>query len=441
VLLGAFCSAPPYWRRCGLHFRDMQKATPPPEPPKFALAFIFSIILLDVIALGIIIPVLPKLVENMLGGDTPRAAELYGLFGTAWALMQFVFSPLLGALSDRFGRRPVLLVSMLGLGLDYVLMALAPSLAWLFVGRIISGVTSASFSTAYAYIADITPQEKRAGAFGLVGAAFGVGFVLGPAIGGLLGAVDPRLPFWIAAAFCLANAACGYFLLPESLSLERRMAFQWARANPVGSLRLLRTHHQLMGLAGVAFLSNLAHAVLPSVAVLYCSYRYGWSDQVMGLTLAGAGVGSGIVQGFLIRPAIAWLSERTALAVGLLFGTAGFAVYGLADTSAWFWSGLPLMALWGIASPSLMGIMTRLVSGSEQGQLQGANASLMALANLVGPSLFGFTFAWSIAQGAPFYLPGAAFLLSAALLAGAALLAWQVTRAELAPARGEIASR
>jgi MFS transporter, DHA1 family, tetracycline resistance protein len=412
----------------------MQKAIPPPEPRKAALAFIFSIVLLDVIALGIIIPVLPKLVESMLGGDTPRAAEIYGLFGTVWALMQFVFSPLLGALSDRFGRRPVLLISMLGLGLDYILMALAPTLAWLFVGRVISGVTSASFSTAYAYIADITLPEKRAGAFGLVGAAFGVGFVLGPAIGGLLGAVDPRLPFWFAAAFCLANVACGYFLLPESLPLERRMSFQWARANPVGSLRLLRTQPQLMGLAGVAFLANLAHAVLPSVAVLYCSYRYGWSDQVMGLTLAAAGVGSGIVQGFLIRPAIGWFGERTALAVGLLFGTAGFAVYGLADTSVWFWSGLPLMALWGLATPALMGIMTRLVSGSEQGQLQGANASLMAVANLIGPTLFGFIFAWSIAPAASVHVPGAPFLLASALLGAGAVLAWQVTRPALAPA-------
>jgi DHA1 family tetracycline resistance protein-like MFS transporter len=418
----------------------MQKATPPPEPRNTAFAFIFTIVLLDVIALGIVIPVLPKLVESMLGGDTLRAAEIYGLFGTAWALMQFIASPLLGALSDRFGRRPVLLISMFGLGLDYILMALAPSLVWLFAGRVISGITSASFSTAYAYIADITPAEKRAGAFGLVGAAFGLGFVLGPALGGLLGAVDPRLPFWTAAAFCLANAACGYFLLPESLSSERRMSFQWARANPMGSLRLLGTHHQLTGLAGVVFLSNLAHAVLPSVAVLYASYRYGWSDQVMGLTLAAVGVASGIVQGFLIQPVMQRVGERAALAAGLVFGTAGFAVYGFADTSFWFWSGIPLMALWGLASPAVLGIMTRLVGVSEQGQLQGANASLMALANLVGPSLFGFTFAWSIAQEAPFYLPGAAFLLSAALLAGAALLAWQVTRPELTPARSEAAS-
>jgi MFS transporter, DHA1 family, tetracycline resistance protein len=406
----------------------MQKANPPAEPRKAALAFIFTIVLLDVIALGIIIPVLPKLVESMLGGDTPRAAEIYGLFGTVWALMQFVFSPVLGAMSDRFGRRPVLLISMLGLGLDYVLMAVAPNLVWLFVGRIISGVTAASFSTAYAYIADITAPEKRAGAFGMVGAAFGIGFVLGPALGGLLGSIDPRLPFWIAALFSLANAAYGYFLLPESLPMERRMAFQWKRANPMGSLHLLGTHVQLTGLALVSFLVHLAHAVLPSVTVLYASYRYGWDARMLGLTLAAVGVASGLVQGFLIQPAIARFGERATLVAGLLFGAAGFAIYGLAETGAWFMAGIPVMALWGVAGPATMGIMSRLVSGSEQGQLQGANSSLMALGNLFGPILFSLTFAWAIAPGQTWHIPGAPFLLASALLIAAMTLAWFVTR-------------
>jgi DHA1 family tetracycline resistance protein-like MFS transporter len=364
----------------------------------------------------------------MLGGDTPRAVEIFGFFGTVWALMQFVFSPVLGALSDRFGRRPVLLISMAGHGLDYVLMALAPSLAWLFIGRIISGITAASFSTAYAYIADVTEPEKRAGAFGMVGAAFGVGFVLGPAVGGLLGTLDPRLPFWVAAAFSLANAAYGYFVLPESLPRERRTAFSWARANPVGSLRLLAQHPGLLGMAGVAFLYQLAHEVLPSVTVLYTSYRYGWDNATMGLTLAAVGVASGIVQAGLIKPTVSRFGERTALIGGLLFGAAGFAIYGLATSGAQFWAGIPVMALWGLAGAASMGIMSRLVGASEQGQLQGANSSLTAVAGLFGPGLFTQAFARSIAPGEGWHLPGAPFILAASMLVAAAALAWWVTR-------------
>ena len=406
----------------------MDTPAPVVEPRKAALVFIFAIVLLDVIALGIVIPVLPKLIETMLGGDTSRAAEIFGYFATAWALMQFLFSPVLGALSDRFGRRPVLLISMTGHGLDYVLMALAPNLAWLFVGRIISGITAASFSAAYAYIADVTPAEKRAGAFGLVGAAFGVGFVLGPALGGLLGEVDPRLPFWVAAAFSLANAAYGWFVLPESLRREDRMPFSWSRANPIGALRLLAMRPELLGMAGVTFLYQLAHVVLPSVAVLYASYRYGWDNATMGLTFAAVGIASGIVQAGLIRPAVDRFGERATLIAGLMFGTVGFGIYGLATTSAGFWSGIPVMALWGLAGASAMGIMSRLVGASEQGQLQGANSSIMAIAGLLGPGLFTQVFARSIAPGEGWHMPGAPFLLAAALLLAAVLLAWRVTR-------------
>ena len=247
-----------------------------PAPRKAAIAFIFVTVVLDVLAFGIIIPVLPRLVEDFLGGNTARAAEIYGLFGTVWALMQFVFSPLFGALSDRFGRRPVVLLSNFGLAFDYVLMALAPNLRWLFLGRVISGVTAASISTAMAYVADVTPADQRARNYGLVGMAFGVGFVFGPAIGGLLGAVDPRLPFWAAAAASLANAAYGYFVLPESLPPERRRPFEWKRANPAGAFRFLQSHREIRGLAVAAFLSNVAHAVLPAVFVLYAGYRYAW---------------------------------------------------------------------------------------------------------------------------------------------------------------------
>ena len=413
----------------------MQKPAPGGQRRKAAIAFIFTIVLLDVIALGIVIPVLPKLVEGMVG-ETARGAEIFGLFGTAWALMQFVCSPLLGALSDRFGRRPVLLISMAGHGLDYILMAVAPNLLWLFVGRVISGITAASFGTAYAYIADITGPEKRAQSFGVVGAAFGVGFVLGPALGGLLGAYDPRLPFWVAAAFSLANAAYGYLFVPESLPAERRMAFSLARANPVGSLKLLRRRPELLGLAGVNFLHQLAHASLPAIAVLYTSYRYGWDSQMMGLSLAAIGIMSGLVQGTLIKPIVGRIGERWTLLTGLMFGALGFAIYGLARTSVEFWAGIPVMALWGIAGAAAQAMMSQLVNPTEQGQLQGANASIMAVAGLFGPGLFSFAFAWSIARGSPAELPGLGFLLAAALLVLATALAWQVTRAAQVGSRG-----
>jgi DHA1 family tetracycline resistance protein-like MFS transporter len=403
----------------------MQKATP--TASRAALSFVFVMVVLDVMAIGIIIPVLPRLVETMVGGDTARAAALFGIFGTAWGLMQFVSSPVLGAISDRFGRRPVLLLSTLGLGLDYILMAVAPNLVWLFIGRLISGITAATFSTANAYIADVTPPERRAGAFGLIGAAFGIGFVLGPALGGITGDLDPRLPFWIAAALALANFAYGLLVLPESLPAERRMAFSWARANPVGSLRLLSERRELLGLAGVAFLFHLAHVVLPAVAVLYTSYRYGWDNKTMGLTLAAVGVASGIVQAGLIRPAVRLMGERTTLIVGLLCGVIGFTIYGFAYAGWLFWAGIPVLALWGMGSAAFMGLMSRQVSGSEQGQLQGANASLIALAGLLGPGLFAQTFAWSIAPTPPGTsrrpLPA-----GRGLLAAGTTLAWWVTR-------------
>ncbi len=391
-----------------------------------ALAFIFALVVVDVVAMGIVIPVLPKLVESFEGGDTARAAEVYGVFGTAWALMQFVFMPVLGALSDRFGRRPVILLSCFGLGLDYFLMALAPDLAWLFVGRVISGITAASFSTAFAYLADVTPPEKRAAAFGMVGAGFGLGFTLGPALGGLLGGLDPRLPFWVAGALACANAAYGYFVLPESLPKERRAPFAWRRANPVGSLRLLSSHPELLGLAAALFLMQLSHVVFPAVTVLYMGYRYGWGEMAVGLVLAGVGICSMIVQGGLIRPAVKRLGERFAMALGLACGAAGMAIYGLAGTGWAFLAGIPVMALWGLAGPSVQAIMSRHVSPSEQGQLQGASSSLQAISGLVGPGLFTQAFAFAIVAGSgvPAGLP---FLLASAMLVVAGAIAWRAT--------------
>jgi DHA1 family tetracycline resistance protein-like MFS transporter len=395
-------------------------------PRRPALAFIFALVVVDVIAMGIVIPVLPRLVESFKGGDTAAAAEVYGVFGTAWALMQFIFMPVLGALSDRFGRRPVILLSCFGLGLDYFLMALAPNLAWLFVGRVISGITAASFSTAFAYLADVTPPDKRAAAFGIVGAGFGLGFALGPALGGLLGGVDPRLPFWVAGALACANAAYGFFVLPESLPKEKRAPFAWKRANPVGSLRLLSSHPELLGLASALFLMQLAHIVFPSVTVLYMGYRYGWGPTAVGLVLAAVGVCSMIVQGGLIRTAVKHLGERRAMGVGLACGAAGMATYGLAGTGAVFLAGIPVMALWGLAGPSVQAIMSRHVSPSEQGQLQGACSSLQAISGLLGPGIFTQAFAFAIADAsaAPAGLP---FLIASAMLAVAGAIAWRAT--------------
>lgn len=405
-----------------------------------ALTFIFITVMLDMLAVGVIVPVLPKLVVGFLGGNMVRGAEIYGVFGTVWALMQFFCAPALGALSDRFGRRPVILLSNLGLGLDYILMALAPSLGWLFVGRVISGITAASVPTASAYIADVTPPEKRAAGYGMLGAAFGIGFIIGPALGGVLGQVDARLPFWVAAGLSLANACYGMFVLPESLPPEKRAAFSFRRANPVAALTLLRSHSELFGLASVNVLGFLAHEVFPSVFVLYAGYRYGWSEQTIGLTLATTGVCSGITQALLVKPAVRWLGDRGTVLAGLGFGTAAFALFGLAPNGFLFWLAIPLSSLWGLAGPATQALMTRCVDESEQGRLQGANSSLRGITGMIGPGLFTLTFAAFIGGGvfsrAGIHLPGAPFLLAAALLAGSLSLAVVVTRRA---ARGESA--
>lgn len=402
---------------------------PTPAPRKAALVFIFITVLLDMLAVGMIVPVLPKLVVTFMDGNTADGARAYGLFGTVWALMQFFFSPFLGALSDRFGRRPIILLSNFGLGLDYILMALSPTLAWLFVGRVISGITAASIPTAGAYIADVTPPEKRAGAFGLLGAAFGIGFVLGPAVGGVLGVVSPRLPFWVAAGLSLANACYGLFVLPESLPKERRAPFRLARANPVGALKLLRSHRELLGLASVNWLANLAHEALPSTFVLYTSYRYGWNERTVGLALGAIGVCSGAVQGGLVRHVVARFGERSTLLAGLTFSCLSYLAMGLAPSSLAFWLTIPLSALAGLTGPSTQGLMSRRVSRSEQGQLQGANTSVRGIAGLIGPAMFTMTFAAFLHKGdMSFDLPGAAFVLAAILVFFAIPLARWATR-------------
>jgi MFS transporter, DHA1 family, tetracycline resistance protein len=364
-----------------------------------------------------------------MGGDTSSGAEMYGLFATVFALMQFTFSPLVGALSDRFGRRPIVLLSNLGLGLDYVLMALAPTLGWLFCGRMIAGITSASYGTASAYIADVTPVERRAASFGALGAAFGLGFVLGPALGGVLGAIHPRLPFAVAAGLSLLNFAYGFFVLPESLPPERRAAFDLRRANPFGALVLLRSHPELFGLAGVLVLSAFAHEVLPSTFVLYATYRYDWTAREVGLSLAAVGVCSALVQAGLTRRFVERFGSRVALLTGLLCGAVGFVVYAFAPTGALFMTAVPLTALWGLSGPSAQAMMTARVNITEQGRLQGANMSLRGIAGLFGPAAFTFSFAHFISDDAGVHLPGAPYLLAGILLVLATVVGFRVTRA------------
>jgi|SRR5579862_4682917 len=404
--------------------------TPAPRAPRSAaIAFIFVTVVLDVVAMGIIIPVLPRLVVNFLQGDTAHAAAIYGAFGTVWALMQFVCAPFIGVLSDRFGRRKVILLSNFGLGLDYIVMALAPTLSWLFVGRVISGITGATWTAAGAYIADVTPRERRASGFGLIGAAFGLGFTLGPALGGLLGNVNPRLPFWVAAGLTLVNALYGLFVLPESLPPGRRKAFAWRRANPVGSLVLLRSHHELFGLATVNLIYFTAHNVMPAVFVLYAGYKFGWDAQAVGLTLALVGVCTMVVQGGLVKPVVAKLGERGAMLAGLGFGTVSFAIWGLAPTGALSLVAVPFGSLMGFYGPAAQGLMSHRVSPSEQGQLQGALSSIMGITGMIGPPLFTQVFAHCIATGGERQFPGAPMLLAALLTVSAFALAWRVTRA------------
>jgi DHA1 family tetracycline resistance protein-like MFS transporter len=393
-----------------------------------AVVFIFVTVLLDILALGLIIPVLPLLIEDFRGGDTAYAARTIGVFAATWAAVQFFAAPVLGGLSDRFGRRPVILLSNFGLAFDYVLMAVAPSLAWLFVGRVLSGITSASIPTAYAYVADVTAPERRARSYGLLGAAFGVGFIIGPAAGGVLGAWGPRTPFWVAAGLSFANAMYGLFVLPESLPAARRTAFSWRRANPLGSLALIRADRHVRGFAVLHFLYQLAHQSLQSVFVLYTAYRYGWSSLQVGWSLAVMGVCSVIVQGGLVGPIVARVGERRTLLGGLAAGIVGFTIYGLAPRGSLFLIGIPIMSLWGMYGPASQGLVTRYVRPTEQGALQGALASVAMITGLVGPVLFTQTFSAFIGPRSPASVPGAPYLLSALLLVVALAIAIRVAQ-------------
>jgi DHA1 family tetracycline resistance protein-like MFS transporter len=398
---------------------------------KAGIIFILVTVTLDILAMGLILPVLPRLILDFLGNQMTSAANWNGWFALVFALMQFFCSPVLGVLSDRFGRRPIILLSNLGLGLDYVVMALAPSISWLFIGRIISGITTSSIPTAMAYISDVVPREKRAGAFGMIGVAFGLGFTLGPALGGILSKANPRLAFWVAAGFSLTNWLWGYFFVPESLDRSRRKSFALRRANPVGSLTLLRSHPELWRLATIQFLAYLAHNVF-SIWTLYAIYRFAWNTDWVGYSFMVVGICAAVVSGGLTGRLVKRWGERRTLYTGQFFGALGMFTAGLARTGALFLASIPIISLWNVSMPAAQAMMTHRVSEREQGELQGALQSLRSITFIIGPVLFSQTFRWFIDPKLPVHIPGAPYFLAALLLFIAMMMSTRITQPEMA---------
>ena len=388
-----------------------------------AFVFIFVAVLVDSIGFGIILPVLPRLIMQLTGVSVDRAAVYGGWLSFVYALMQFFCAPVLGNLSDRFGRRPVLLFALLTLGCDYLIMGFAPVIAWLFVGRMVAGVAGASFTPAYAYVADITEPARRAQSFGLMGAAFGIGFIVGPAIGGLLGGLGPRAPFFAAGAIALANTALGYFALPESLPQESRRPFHWSRANPLGTLLQIRRYPVVTWLLGALFLWQLAHQVLPSTWAFYTISKFHWTSAEVGYSLAFVGLVMAVAQGLLTRVLIPWIGgERRAAAAGMAAALLAYVGYALA-THGWMMYAVSLTTfIFALTYPSMNALASQQIPANAQGELQGAVASLYSLSSIVGPPLMTQMFGHFSARSAGVYFPGAAFLTAAVLTAGCAIL-------------------
>jgi DHA1 family tetracycline resistance protein-like MFS transporter len=386
-------------------------------------AFVLVTVLLDTLGLGLLIPVVPRLVASFLGGDLGAASHYFGVLVSLYAAMQFLFAPVLGGLSDRFGRRPIILLSLLGAAASYLLSGFAPALSWLFIGRIISGITGASFSAAGAYIADVTPPEKRAASFGLIGAVFGLGFILGPALGGVLGEVGLRVPYFVAAGLNFVNMMYGLFVLPESLAPANRRAFSFARANPLGSLRALGRHPIVLGLAGTMMCSFMAQWILQSIWALHSQSRFGWSLRMVGVSLMVVGVATAVVQGGLVRVVVPRLGERRALLLGLLMAVTGHTLLGLANHGWMLLVFIVPLALGGLAGPAVQAIISREVGANEQGELQGSLNSLNGIAAIVAPVIGTTLLARFGAEGASPHIPGAAFFAAAAFNALGLLLA------------------
>lgn len=394
-----------------------------------AISFILLTLLIDIIGIGIVVPVLPELVKQFVGGNASSASFYVGVIAATYSLMQFICAPILGALSDRFGRRPILLASMFGLGVDYVVQGFAPSIGWLFAGRLIAGVMGASISTANAYIADISDEKSRARNFGLVGAMFGIGFIIGPALGGWLGGFNVRWPFFVAAGLSLANFLYGYFILPESLPRESRGAFTFAKANPLSTIGNLRGYPLVAGLAIAVVCSSLAQRGLENVWVLYCGYRFGWDEATNGLTLGLVGLMAIIVQGGLVRPVVRRFGPRRVAVTAAIISSFSFLGYGAA-TQGWM---IPVVivagAIGGLAGPAIQSIVAGEVPSKDQGKIQGALTSLISLTSVISPLVFTTgLFGYFTSSKAPFLLPGAPFFLGSLLLVTSSMILTRVFR-------------
>jgi DHA1 family tetracycline resistance protein-like MFS transporter len=386
------------------------------KPASSGFIFVFITITLDMLALGLIVPVLPNLLKTMTNGNVGEAAHMIGIFGFFWALMQFISMPILGALSDQIGRKPILLISNFGQALSNLMTAFAPGFWVLLLSRILSGAVSAVGSTANAYVADTEPKETRAQKFGLLGAAFGLGFILGPAIGGYLGRIDLRLPFLVAAGLCTLNGLFGLFMLKESLLPEHRRPFRWNSANPIDSLQFLASNPKILKLALIRGLCDFAQVVYPTTFVLYGFYRYGWESDVAGLTLGLVGLSSMIVQAGLVGRIIRRIGEVSTLILGLLLGAVGYGLYAWAPNQYVLWASIPIASLAGIYGAAIQSLLTRQIGPDEQGRLQGAIGAVQAATSMVGPLVFTAIFAWSIAAAREPSLPGLALSLAALCL-------------------------
>jgi MFS transporter, DHA1 family, tetracycline resistance protein len=406
------------------------------EPRRAGTAFVLVTVLLDSLGLGLIIPVAPRLVVSFLGGDLHAASHYFGVLVSLYAAMQFLFAPVLGGLSDRFGRRPVILISLLGAAASYLIAGFAPALGWLFVGRVISGITGASFSAAGAYVADVTPAERRAQSFGLIGAVFGLGFILGPALGGLLGNLGLRVPYFVAAGLNFVNMLYGLFVLPESLPPENRRPFSYARANPLGSLLALGRHPVVLGLTGTMMCSFLAQWILQSTWALHTQSRFGWSLWMVGVSLMVVGAATAVVQGGLVRVVVPRLGERRALVVGLLLAVTGHTLMGLADRGWMMLLFILPLSLGGLAGPAVQAIISREVGPRDQGELQGSLNSLAGVAAIIGPLIGTGLLARFGTPGASPHIPGAAFFAAAAFNAIGLLLALRLFARSPLPAVG-----